>query len=880
MRRKEEIMKLRKKSLLIAISALMSIPFSAVNAEETQETQEALAIVRKTVTEDAIEIETNKPVSAEKIFAAVTEDGGEEKTAQIVLENDFKKIKVSLSDDEKFLLDKKYTVAVSGITDGTELMEYSTDLTLKTLYKDDFQGYSDSAELYKNYGFSRFPNSVINPTEDEVSLDIEEDGNKRVKLSQRHLTNVTSGDDMLFVAREVQNNQSEYTSFVLKFDTVRGGTGEIQTVTGSQVKSIGYNMTARFNSQQTNILGTEGFNTYESALAISDSPITITEVVQRTSDEGDIYKIYLNGNCSYAIPESTSHKFKYTDDCGSFGFAGGSYPPTEEALKNGWYSADRYCYLDNILAYKPIWENENTAVQSIEITGLKITGIPEDNTWGEGVNLKCEFNCDAKAITKTAYTWYASTNHSAVFPDEWTVIKTAVDDDTYAMTADDSNRYIACSIEQYIENGVGKSTLQSLNTLPVFKISAPAAQDVKFTYDKETMKLKLDYTYIDYNNDPEEGTTFLWEESADKNTWTALSETTDTVTLTENDVEKYIRCTVTVKNTAQKGDEAEPVTVVYTLPFKPTATVSVKGSGRVGSKLTAEYEYFDENGDKEDGSSANWYRIKNGSKESVGTGFSYLVKSSDAGYKIVFGYTPKNAEFPTTGDEAFSDEIKISEQSSGGSSGGLSSGGGGSYTMPVKETKPANKTNTEKTEKVTFPDMKGHWAEKEITALKDAGLINGKENGYCPEDAVTRAEWITMLLRAVGIKTDGNTTGTFSDVNTNDWFFGAVETAYKEGYISGDGENFRPNDKITREEMAKIIISVYEKKLGKTEKASLDSFSDKSEISAWASEFVEKAVNLKLMSGVDSEHFMPLKSATRAEAGVIIYRFYSMLSAR
>ena len=869
-------MKFRKKLLVMALTALTALPFNAFTMRALAE--ENLTLTAKYATEYAIELEFSKTITLDGVTPVITPDGGEMTVGEASLENNGTRLRITLPKGEKFELDKKYAIDLLGLKDANYLVSFSSDLILKNLFQDDFESYADTAELLTKWPRHEGAWQSVPATEDEVMLE-EKDGNKRLVLKTER--KVANGNDGLLINTDIEANATAYDSYILSYDVENARNGLLITMVNNNAKytpncgTVIFGQDVNTKVRQTRVFynGGQMWNngTGTPLSNLGNELMTVTQVSERRSSApNDVLRIYYNGEFIWSIPED--RPFKYSGSTGTPCFANGCINNTDP---------DNYLYLDNIRAYKPAWENETTASGNISISNLKITGIPSDNTWGEGVNLKCEFNCDAKNITKTSYTWYASTNHSAAFPAEWTEVKTAAEDDTYAMTADDSDKYIACRIEQYIESGEHKISLQTLDTLPVFKISAPVAQDVKFTYDKETMKLKLNYTYIDYNNDPEEGTAFLWEESSDKNTWTALLETTDTVTLTENDTEKYIRCTVTVKNAAQMGNEAEPVTVVYTLPFKPTATVSVKGNGKVGSRLTATYEYFDENGDKEDGSLANWYRIKNGNKESAGQGLTYIVKSADAGYKIVFGYTPKNAEFPTTGDEVFSDEIKISEQSSGGSSGGSSSGGGGgSYTMPVKETKPADKTNTEKIEKETFPDMKGHWAEKEITALKDAGLINGKENGYCPEDAVTRAEWITMLLRAVGTKTDGNSNSTFSDVSTSDWYFGAVETAYKEGYISGDGEGFRPNDKITREEMAKIIISVYEKKLGETEKASLDSFSDKSEISAWANEFVEKAVNLKLMSGVDSEHFMPLKSATRAEAGVIIYRFYSMLSAR
>ncbi len=60
-----------------------------------------------------------------------------------------------------------------------------------------------------------------------------------------------------------------------------------------------------------------------------------------------------------------------------------------------------------------------------------------------------------------------------------------------------------------------------------------------------------------------------------------------------------------------------------------------------------------------------------------------------------------------------------------------------------------------------FADMKGHWAEKEIFSLAEAGVVNGEldENGvafYLPERTYSRHEFFTMLWRLtdIGDETD------------------------------------------------------------------------------------------------------------------------------
>lgn len=869
-------MKFRKKLLVMALTAVMALPFNTF-AFYADEEDADLAITAKYATEYAVELEFNKAVaSLDGVTPVITPDGGDAEAGVAALENSGTRMRITLPEGAKFELDKAYNIDLLGLKDGNSLVSFSADLTLKKLFSDDFESYNDTSELLAKWNKFQFGGSSENSSGTYVGLQIQEDGNKRLVFK-------TLRNDYVLTNADVEADASQYDSYVVSFDVENGRTGGVQTYFNQPSKTFSEPGAVRFGMHQSLGEVTQVFYKSNDAYwanselsGLGDKLTNITEFMERTDKDSDIMRFYYDGVFKFQPPESYSPSagrtlyYKYAGTYGTFGFNGSSWQNEKES---------GYTYIDNIKAFKPVWENLIMETNDIAVTNLKITGMPEDDTWGEGINLNCGYDCAAKERVITNYIWYGADDHTLTYPGGWTKLSEGVDTDSYVMTADDSDRYIRCRIEQYIGKGGLKIPLQTLDTQPVYKLSAPIAEDVKFAYDTDTMKLTLTYTYVDYNNDEENGTAFKWEQSSDKSAWTDMTETSGTLQLTESDTEKFLRCTVTVKNDAQMGDKAEPVSAVYTLPFKPTAAVSVSGSGSAGSRLTATYEYYDENGDAESGSAASWYRIKNGTKESVGTGFSYIVKSADAGCKIVFGYTPKNKVFPMTGDEVFSSEISIAKEKSSSSSSSSSSGGS-TYTMPKTESKPAEITNTEKTEKATFSDIKGHWAEKEITALKDAGLINGKEDGYCPEDEVTRAEWITMLLRAVGTNTGGNTQSDFADVDTSDWFFGAVETAYKEGYISGDGENFRPNDKITREEMAKIIISVYEKKLGETEKASLDSFSDKSEISAWASKFIEKAVNLKLMSGVDSEHFMPLKSATRAEAGVIIYRFYTMLASR
>ena len=112
----------------------------------------------------------------------------------------------------------------------------------------------------------------------------------------------------------------------------------------------------------------------------------------------------------------------------------------------------------------------------------------------------------------------------------------------------------------------------------------------------------------------------------------------------------------------------------------------------------------------------------------------------------------------------------------------------------------------------------------------------------------------------------------------DDRYAKTVQKAYELGFISGDNGNFNANDIVTREQMAKMIISVYEYKTQKTAVASsLDGFSDNSDLSKWAEEYMEKAVGMEFIKGVTDNSLSPLSYATRAQSAVILLRFIDKL---
>ena len=177
-----------------------------------------------------------------------------------------------------------------------------------------------------------------------------------------------------------------------------------------------------------------------------------------------------------------------------------------------------------------------------------------------------------------------------------------------------------------------------------------------------------------------------------------------------------------------------------------------------------------------------------------------------------------------------------------------------------------------------FTDISGHWAEEDIVKMAEKGVIKGiSETQFAPESTVTRAEFLTLVIRALNANQASEFTDMYADVSPTDWYARTVQTAKNIGIIVPDmtpDNALNPTAPITREEMASVIVRAYEAKSKlAAPTASVSTFSDKDEISHWALRYVEGACGLKILTGVSKTSFSPKGVATRAQAATIICRF-------
>lgn len=177
--------------------------------------------------------------------------------------------------------------------------------------------------------------------------------------------------------------------------------------------------------------------------------------------------------------------------------------------------------------------------------------------------------------------------------------------------------------------------------------------------------------------------------------------------------------------------------------------------------------------------------------------------------------------------------------------------------------------------RVVFEDVDENisWAKDAIEILAGQDIIKGTGGGYEPQRAITRAEFVNLIVKALDLSTKEDSDIIFSDVKNTDWFSDTVKIAYENNLILGDKDGrFRPNNKITRNEIATILY-----RLNKSQNIDIKDYEldirDKSEIPDWALNGVKYVYNQGLMIGYEDKTFKGNKSFSRAEAAVVIYRY-------
>ena len=165
-----------------------------------------------------------------------------------------------------------------------------------------------------------------------------------------------------------------------------------------------------------------------------------------------------------------------------------------------------------------------------------------------------------------------------------------------------------------------------------------------------------------------------------------------------------------------------------------------------------------------------------------------------------------------------------------------------------------------------FSDFPSDWSAPALSAALDNGLLQGDNGLIAPQGKLTRAQMAAILIRAMGGENAADISG-FSDVDSGAWYYQSLAVAVKMGLFQGDGALLSPNANITREQAALVLSRMF--RLSGAE-AGLSAFSDRDSVSAWAYQGLAAMVEAGYMQGSNGR-LNPLGSITRAEFAQIMY---------
>lgn len=184
-------------------------------------------------------------------------------------------------------------------------------------------------------------------------------------------------------------------------------------------------------------------------------------------------------------------------------------------------------------------------------------------------------------------------------------------------------------------------------------------------------------------------------------------------------------------------------------------------------------------------------------------------------------------------------------------------------------------------------DISGHYFEKDIRILIAKDIFGGYGPGvYKPNKTVTRAEFAALVVRTLELQSVQASEFSvasvaeplFKDVKPGEWYFAAVDAAVKAGIVGGYPDNtFLPNNEISRQEMAAMIMRALSTRSVYSQPATLD-FKDVDKINPIFTDAVQRLVFLGIMSGYADQTFGPKTKTTRGQTAAVLNRMINVLT--
>ena len=201
----------------------------------------------------------------------------------------------------------------------------------------------------------------------------------------------------------------------------------------------------------------------------------------------------------------------------------------------------------------------------------------------------------------------------------------------------------------------------------------------------------------------------------------------------------------------------------------------------------------------------------------------------------------------------------------------------GNYSEPITVKIRVNERMCD-AEYVDMVDREEYNAAVAMTAM---GVMSGKMLGddmyFMPDEEISRAEFVAIAMKSVGIRPDSTLTSTYfdDDADISPSLRGYIATAQRIGLVGGDFSDgkllFSPNEPITKYEAAKIMATL----VGANAEGEESVFASDDDIPVWARAGVYAMYALGVFDADDGQSVG--ENVSRADTASFLYKIADMV---
>jgi hypothetical protein len=200
-----------------------------------------------------------------------------------------------------------------------------------------------------------------------------------------------------------------------------------------------------------------------------------------------------------------------------------------------------------------------------------------------------------------------------------------------------------------------------------------------------------------------------------------------------------------------------------------------------------------------------------------------------------------------------------------------------SYTISVNRAHPPTpqpgpeKPTPPPTPKPKFSDVnEGDYFYEGVMSLATRKAISGYGDGtFRPNEIIRRDHAAKIIALALELDIENVENPGFKDVDVNHKYYGHIAALVNKGVINGyENKTFKPNSKITRAQMAKMIVKGFGFDEIKFANLPFTDVNDKQ----WFADYVQTLYSNEITAGTTATTFGPDTFITRGQLAAFIYR--------